>query len=156
DGIYEKQTVGATSTHVHYIFAAGQAVAIYKSKSDSTEETLYPHRDHLGSVTQVTDASHNVVDTLSYDIWGKRRNSNWTDASAQVFPAKTRRGYTGHEQLDDMSLIHMNARTYDPSLGRMLSADPFVQFPASSQSFNRFSYVLNGPLSYVDPSGFCS
>jgi RHS repeat-associated protein len=155
DGIYERETLGATTTHVHYVFAGGQAVAIYKSRSDSTQETLYPHRDHLGSVTSVTDANQGIVDTLSYDMWGKRRNPNWTDAGSLVFGLKTPRGYTGHEHLDDTGLIHMNARSYDPTLARMLSADPFVQFPGSSQSYNRFSYVLNSPLTYTDPSGFC-
>jgi hypothetical protein len=48
----------------------------------------------------------------------------------------------------------MNGRTYDPEIGRFLSADPFVQFPESTQGFNRYSYVGNNPLSYTDPSGF--
>ena len=43
---------------------------------------------------------------------------------------------------------------YDPDLGRFLSADPFVQAPANPQNLNRYSYVLNNPLSYTDPSGF--
>jgi len=48
----------------------------------------------------------------------------------------------------------MNGRIYDPKLGRMLQADPFVQSPTNSQSLNRYSYVLNNPLSYTDPSGY--
>ena len=67
---------------------------------------------------------------------------------------ETRRGFTGHEHLDNVGLIHMNGRVYDPVLGRMLSADPFVQFPADTQSFNRYAYVHNNPLSFTDPSGF--
>ncbi|WP_419619689.1 RHS repeat-associated core domain-containing protein, partial [Thiolapillus sp.] len=63
------------------------------------------------------------------------------------------RGFTGHEHLDDLGLIHMNGRVYDPDLGRFLSADSIVQFPNNSQSYNRYSYVLNNPLSYTDPSG---
>ena len=47
----------------------------------------------------------------------------------------------------------MNGRVYDPRLGRFLSADPFVQFPSHTQSFNRYAYVLNNPLRYTDPSG---
>lgn len=64
------------------------------------------------------------------------------------------RGYTGHEQLDDSGLIHMNGRIYDPELGRMLSPDPFVQVPEYSQNFNRYSYVLNNPLNATDPTGY--
>uniref|UniRef100_UPI0024A7176A polymorphic toxin-type HINT domain-containing protein n=1 Tax=Pelagibius sp. Alg239-R121 TaxID=2993448 RepID=UPI0024A7176A len=48
----------------------------------------------------------------------------------------------------------MNGRVYDPTLGRFLSADPNVQAPDDTQSFNRYSYVKNNPLSYTDPSGF--
>ncbi len=48
----------------------------------------------------------------------------------------------------------MNGRIYDPTLGRFLQADPHIQAPNNSQSYNRYSYVLNNPLSYTDPSGF--
>jgi len=48
----------------------------------------------------------------------------------------------------------MNGRIYDPTLGRFLQADPFIQAPKNSQSYNRYSYVLNNPLSYTDPSGY--
>jgi len=48
----------------------------------------------------------------------------------------------------------MNGRIYDPKLGRFLQADPIVQAPKNSQNLNRYSYVLNNPLSYSDPSGY--
>src|SRR5690606_24467679 len=51
---------------------------------------------------------------------------------------------------------HMNGRVYDPAIGRFLSADPFMQFPDSTQGLNRYTYVGNNPLSYTDPSGFFS
>jgi len=50
----------------------------------------------------------------------------------------------------------MNGRVYDPVLGRFLSADPFIQAPNNSQSYNRYSYVFNNPLSHTDPSGYFS
>ena len=56
--------------------------------------------------------------------------------------------------LDNVALIHMNGRIYDPAIGRFLSADPFVTSPYDSQGFNRYTYVNNNPLSLVDPSGF--
>ena len=154
DGIYEKETIGATSTHVHYIFAGGEAVAIHKSRSDGVVQTRYLHRDHLRSVSGITNETGAVVESSSYDVWGKRRNTNWTDAASQLFSTQTPRGYTGHEQLDHASLVHMNGRVYDPNLGRMLSPDPIVQAPGYSQSFNRYSYVFNNPLPARDPSGF--
>lgn len=66
------------------------------------------------------------------------------------------RGYTGHEHLTWFDLINMNARLYDPVLGRFLSPDPFIQMPDFTQNFNRYSYCLNNPLVYVDENGeFC-
>jgi RHS repeat-associated protein len=64
------------------------------------------------------------------------------------------RGFTGHEMIDSVDLVHMNGRIYDPEIGRFLSADPFVQEVGNLQSMNRYSYVLNNPLSFTDPSGF--
>ena len=52
------------------------------------------------------------------------------------------------------SPVHMNGRVYDPDLGRFISADPYVQYPMSTQNYNRYTYVDNNPLSYTDPSGF--
>ena len=48
----------------------------------------------------------------------------------------------------------MNGRIYDPLLGRFLSADVVVQAPGNLQAYNRYSYVMNNPLSKTDPSGF--
>jgi len=64
------------------------------------------------------------------------------------------RGFTDHEHLAESGLIHMNGRVYDPVIGRFLSPDPVIQSPYSSQNYNRYSYVLNNPLSLVDPSGY--
>lgn len=66
----------------------------------------------------------------------------------------TNRGFIGHEQLDSVGLVHMNGRVYDAELGRFLSADPHVQQTHNLQNWNRYSYVLNNPLSYTDPTGF--
>ncbi|MEZ5499833.1 MAG: RHS repeat-associated core domain-containing protein [Steroidobacteraceae bacterium] len=56
--------------------------------------------------------------------------------------------------LDAVSLVHMNGRVYDPKIGRFLSADPIIQTIELSQALNPFSYVMNNPLSLVDPSGY--
>jgi RHS repeat-associated protein len=55
---------------------------------------------------------------------------------------------------DESGLINMNAREYDPVIGRFLTPDPFVQSPSNSQSYNRYSYVWNNPLASTDPSGY--
>ena len=68
--------------------------------------------------------------------------------------AEGQRGFTGHEHLAELGIIHMNGRLYDPVLGRFLQADPIIQAPHNAQSHNRYSYVMNNPLSMSDPSGF--
>ncbi len=141
---------------VHYIRAGGGTVAIYTEIDDGnslTDKTRYLHKDHLGSVESITDEQGVVTEHLSYDAHGKRRQSDWA-AGTPAIPNETPRGFTGHEHLDGVGLIHMNGRVYDPTLGRFLSADPHVQAPDDTQSFNRYTYVKNNPLSYTDPSGF--
>ncbi|MCP3663242.1 MAG: hypothetical protein GY696_12235 [Gammaproteobacteria bacterium] len=64
------------------------------------------------------------------------------------------RGFTGHRILPDVDLIHMNGRVYDANIGRFLSADPHIQFAGNLQSYNRYSYTMNNPLAYTDPSGY--
>ena len=68
----------------------------------------------------------------------------------------TPRGFTNHEHLGESGLIHINVRAYDPELGRFLSVDPFIVFPDDGQSLNPYSYVMNNPLKYTDPSGYAS
>jgi len=110
-------------------------------------------RDHIGSIDRITDVAGQVVEDLSCDAFGKRRSADWTAASGSR-SSELDRGYTGHVQLDHLGLIHMGGRVYDPQLGRFTSADPVEQFPESMQGLNRYSYVQNNPLTFVDPSGF--
>ena len=122
----------------------------------TTIATSYLQRDHLGSIDVITDEAGSVLEQMSFDAWGKRRNIDWTPmvSTTAYITTLTTRGFTGHEQLDSVGLVHMNGRVYDPELGRFLSADPFVQDVTNLQSWNRYTYVLNNPLSMTDPTGF--
>ncbi|NOI65479.1 FG-GAP-like repeat-containing protein [Vibrio sp. 99-8-1] len=127
-------------------------VALYeKTVASLTSNGLrYLHKDHLGSIVAISGEEGQIEQRFSYDAWGKRRESS---AGIDV-NEKGRIGFTGHEMLDDVGLIHMNGRVYDPTLGRFLSADPFIQDNwFGTQAFNRYSYVQNNPLSYTDPTG---
>src|ERR1700750_1412613 len=68
----------------------------------------------------------------------------------------THRGFTHHEHLEDLGLMRMNGRIYDPATGRFMSADPFIQSADNLQSYNRYAYVFNSPLSLTDPTGYFS
>jgi RHS repeat-associated protein len=151
-GLFERETTGATVRNIHYIQAGGEVFAVYITEG-AQQSTRYLHRDHLGSVQTITSETGTVVEVLAFDPWGLRRNAqDWSPATAPIISTLDR-GFTGHEHLDEVDLIHMNGRVYDPVIGRFLSADPFVQVPEFSQSLNRYSYVLNNPLSMTDPNG---
>lgn len=101
--------------------------------------------DNQGSVLSAINENGEKVFDASYDAWGRqtvRQNS-----------LKLRYGYCGHEMLPGFDLIDMGGRVYDPVIGRFLSCDNYVQEPDNSQNFNRYSYCLNNPLRYTDPTG---
>ena len=93
----------------------------------------------LGGTPQAPTVAVNMLSIHGFGPWGNARN-----AAAGL--AEGQRGFTGHEQLAELGIIHMN--------GRFLQADPIIQAPHNAQSHNRYSYVMNNPLSMSDPSGF--
>jgi len=158
-GHYEKITIpsglpNAGTYQVNYIPSPDGLVAM-DVVQNGTEQMYYVHTDHLGSLNSIFDASGNKVFEQSFDAWGRQRNpSDWTyTAPALSQPCWLIRGYTGHEMLPQFGLINMNARLYDPLLGRVLSPDNYVQTPDFTQSYNRYSYCINNPLKYNDPTG---
>lgn len=135
---------------------AYSAPAVYVKDSTQAWTILAIGRDYLGSVTHVADASGTLLAQYSYDPWGRFRNPLTLvpyDAASQPEPILGGRGFSGHEHLPWFGLVNMNARMYDPLLGRFLSPDPYVQAPDFTQALNRYSYALNNPLKYTDPSG---
>lgn len=124
-------------------------------KKEGKTDVRFLHRDYLGSILQVADNKGNIIEENSFDAWGSRRDSDtqkiYTGTEAPSL--MTGRGFTGHEHLYGFGLIHMNARLYDPILGRFLSPDPYVQLPDFTQAMNRYGYCMNRPLCYVDKNG---
>jgi len=126
---------------------------IYESKPGQNK-MYYIHKDHQGSFNTITDDAKTVLERLSFDPWGKRRNpTNWSMVNVPT-TFLFDRGYTGHQHLDNLGLINMNGRVYDPQLARFLSPDPFIHSTSFTQGLNRYSYVINNPLKYTDPSGY--
>ncbi len=119
------------------------------------DSTYYILRDYLGNITHIINEDGTLRQELSYDAWGRLRNPDTHQLYAVGKEPKLLldRGYTGHEYLPWFGLVNMNARLYDPVLGRFLSPDPYVQMLDFTQNFNRYSYCLNNPLKYVDKDG---
>jgi len=140
-GDYERITEGGIVRQLYYMPGG----AIYVKETNQSDKIYYAHKDNLGSIIKLTDGAGTTVFAATYDAWGQQSITNNT--------FKFHRGYTGHEHLPEFRLINMNARLYDPLIGRVLSPDPYVQMPDFSQSYNRYSYCLNNPLIYVDPDG---
>jgi RHS repeat-associated protein len=98
----------------------------------------------------------------SFDAFGQRRDmSTWHGAMNATDLANARKvthhGFTHHEHLDNLAgLVHAGGRVLDSVTGRFLSVDPMFQAPTNSQSVNPYSYVMNNPLSLVDPSGYAA
>src|SRR5579862_3104783 len=141
------------STRNDYIMADGHMVAERIATINTVVE--YFTLDHLGSISVVTDATGNVLQRLSYDAWGRRRNSDGTSDTSCSITSTTTRGFTGQEMMPSLCLINFNARVYDPTLGRFMSADPVTQSVYNLQLLNHYSYVGNNPLSLTDPTGLC-
>jgi RHS repeat-associated protein len=159
-GWYERVATGSTIKHRNYIVADGRRVAVQTRAAGAEPETVYLLEDQLGGVDGFTSAGGELLTRASYQPFGAHRSGNWlgsspTAAEWQQIQRTTPRGYTGHEHLNNLGVIHMNGRVYDPVLGRFLSPDPIVQSPHDTQGFNRYAYVRNNPLRYTDPSGFC-
>jgi RHS repeat-associated protein len=156
--LYERTTNAATSTveHRYFVYGSERVVAVVTRSPSATpqQKTRYLHVDNLGSVETVTDeAGSKPAEKRSYDAFGARRNPSW-GAAPIVYTSLTTRGFTGHEDDEELGLVNMKGRLYDPKIGRFLTTDPIVSHPSFGQSWNPYSYVLNNPLAFTDPSGF--
>ena len=126
-----------------FIFAGDTRVAMKVGGQVS-----YYHPDHQGSTSVVTDVSGNKMEELAYYPFGGQRQG--------VGTASVSHTYTGQELDGETGLYNYNARIYDPDLGRFMTPDSIVPDPSNPQSLNRYSYVLNNPMNYTDPTGHWS
>jgi len=105
------------------------------------------HTDILGSPTAETNTSGQVLSLSHYQSFGKEIEQSTDDVA-----------YTGHKYDADLGLSYMQARYYDPVIGRFYSNDPVDAVSHLSneegiRGFNRYSYAVNNPYKYTDPDG---
>ncbi len=154
DKLFEKIT-DTGKTQYRYFIDDIAVLTETETASDTQQEIVFTHRDRLGSTVAMADDLGMAVETHSFDPFGKPRDGDLSDKLDAVLDSQyTTRGFTDHEHLDDVELIHMNGRVYDYNLGRFLSVDPFIQDPGNSQSMNPYSYIMNNPLAGTDPTGY--
>ena len=138
-GIYEvdKASGGSVTRTVTYYPVAGAM------RINST--LYYILKDHLGSASVITDASGNIVGENRYYPFGETRLSTGSIPTDKL--------YTSQREMAGLGIYHYQARFYSPKTGRFLSADTIVPSYANPQNLNRYSYGLNNPSRYTDPSG---
>lgn len=161
DGSMEIMTTfapGSTTTPISVEFITYIAGNAYTApvvlKSDGTTQNyFYLHKDYQDSILAITDVAGIVVEKRLFNPWGSivKVEDGIGNPLAQL--TFFNRGYTGHEHIESVGLINMNARLYDPKLHRFLGADKYVQDPYNTQNYNRYSYCVNNPLKYTDMSG---
>ena len=138
--------------HRHYVHAGLDLVLLVRDVEEAgtlRRSLRYLHYDAHGSVDSVTDGVGRLVERMRYDSFGERARLGESE-----MPLFVRRGYTGHEHLDELGLIHMNGRLYETRSGRFLSPDPLVPSWLSTQGHDRYGYAFNNPFKFGDPSGF--
>ncbi len=104
--------------------------------------------DGLGSTSELTNEAGENLITYQYDAWGNTISTIGTSTNSKQF--------TGHESDPETGLIYAGARYYDPRIGNFTTQDRYLGNPATPPSLNRYTYALNNPLRFVDPTGFKS
>ncbi|TPG35401.1 FG-GAP-like repeat-containing protein [Flavobacterium pectinovorum] len=156
DGTMEikQNTVTGAVEFITYIGGDGYTAPI-AAKSDGINPSnyLYLARDYQGTIVAIVDQTGAIVEKRLFDAWGTIVKVQ--DGAGNILSGLTvlDRGYTGHEHLQSIGIIHMNGRLYDPKLHRFMQPDNFVQDPFNTQNYNRYGYCWNNPLRYNDASG---
>lgn len=146
-------TTPVTIEFLTYIGGSAYTAPVVLKSDGTTQNYYYLHRDYQGSIMAITNGVGAVVEKRLFDPWGavaKVQNGVGTTLSQLTF---FDRGYTGHEHLQSVNLINMNARLYNPTLHRFLEADTFLQDHYNTQNYNKYGYCVNNPLKYTDVTG---
>ena len=164
DGSFEVTLDHQSGKEKHILYIGGNPyeseIIFVKDFKEEKGSYKFLHKDYLGSILAISDEEGNKLEQRHYDAWGNLTHLQIGNGEVITDPeqiAKAQllldRGYTSHEHLWEVGIIHMNGRLYDPLLRRFLNADENIQDPHNTQNYNKYGYVFNNPLMYNDPSG---
>lgn len=151
---------GTTTDYLHVTLAGIPQVLVESSGGNDTFYTYglarlamitpegtqsYYHFDGLNSVVNLTNHAGQVTASYVYDAFGMIRSQ--TRDAANLFT------FAGEQTDPSVNLHYLRTRWYDPALGRFLTRDPFAGYEEDILSLNRYVYVRNNPINFVDPSG---
>lgn len=114
---------------------------------DENGEAQFYAFDFIGHTIALVDEAGNISDKYAYDLFGNFFNHEGESKQPFTFLGKYGIQNEGEE------LYYIRARFYDASVGTFISKDTYPADPINTQSFNRFHYALNDPLTYVDIDG---
>ncbi|MBP5456714.1 MAG: hypothetical protein J6Y37_09455 [Paludibacteraceae bacterium] len=149
---HEREVKNGKTKKIDYIYAPNGLVAMHIVE-DGKDSLFYTATDRQGSLMAVASEKGNLVERFAYDPWGKRRDVKEWHSHSEPSTGRFYRGYCMHEHVDELGLIDMNGRMYDPHLCQFISTDPYIQNPNSWLNYNRYAYCMNNPVFYTDPSG---
>ena len=145
-GYERKLAAGSNSSDTVTKYYSASLGALSRSVAFRRGGTLHwAGTDHLGGTIRVLDGSFTALDGMRYKPYGEDRDTGSS--------LNTDRKFTGQTEDETAGLYWYASRAYDPEIGRFVSPDPIVPEPGNPQSLNRYSYVYNNPLGYVDPTG---
>ena len=161
-GMLELTKEGQKTERRHYVGSNTTIVHKVQANQGIIEEKLFNVKDHLGSVVLQSNGQGYVLQRYRYNPYGEQETIyNAVDLGTITLPVEInwsgyvdKKGFTGHDHIYEMDLIHMGGRVYDHTTGRFLQGDIVVQLSGFSNAYNRYAYVLNNPLSYTDPTGY--
>ena len=152
--------ITATETTIFVYNVAGKLVAEYSTATSTNPTISYISKDALGSPRVITDGNGQVISRRDFMPFGEDLNvgvGQRINAQKYNVADGIRQGFTGYEKDQETNLSYAKARYYNNQVGRFTAVDPMLTSGRSSnpQTFNRYVYVSNNPITSVDPSGKC-
>ena len=140
---------GKVSSKVYIHTGSYSPAAQVEITESSAPNYSYYIADSLGSALRCVNDSSIAQPVTRYNVWGETVNAMGNEAPMN----EKHKGFTGHENLENTRLIHMNGRVFDPLIAQFIAPDPIVSNPSRPNNLNRYAYIENNPLVGTDPSG---